>query len=74
MSRFPYKPSEADAPRGPVISPEAKQKIENYIGSVEKEGGKILLDGRGYTVPDYPEGNFIGPTVVEVTTDMSAYQ
>lgn len=59
---------------GPVIAPAAKERIEGLIGSVEKEGGKILLDGRGYTVADYPNGNFVGPTVVEATTDMSAYK
>ncbi|WVF72915.1 methylmalonate-semialdehyde dehydrogenase (acylating) [Kwoniella sp. CBS 6097] len=59
---------------GPVISPEAKARVENYIASVDKEGGKILLDGRGRTVPEYPNGNFVGPTIVECTTDMSAYK
>ncbi|WWC64491.1 methylmalonate-semialdehyde dehydrogenase (acylating) [Kwoniella dejecticola CBS 10117] len=59
---------------GPVISPQAKAKIEHYIGTVEQEGGKILLDGRGLTVPEYPNGNFVGPTVVEATVDMSAYK
>ncbi|WWD03745.1 methylmalonate-semialdehyde dehydrogenase (acylating) [Kwoniella europaea PYCC6329] len=59
---------------GPVISPQAKAKIEQYIASVEKEGGKILLDGRGLTVPEYPNGNFVGPTVVEATVDMTAYK
>ncbi|WRT70152.1 methylmalonate-semialdehyde dehydrogenase (acylating) [Kwoniella shivajii] len=59
---------------GPVISSQAKAKIEHYISTVEEEGGKILLDGRGVTVPEYPNGNFIGPTVVEATVDMSAYK
>ncbi|TXT06001.1 hypothetical protein VHUM_03762 [Vanrija humicola] len=59
---------------GPVISPQAKERITSFIDSVPKEGGKILLDGRGYQVADYPEGNFVGPTVVECTTEMSAYK
>ncbi|KAL1412370.1 hypothetical protein Q8F55_000115 [Vanrija albida] len=59
---------------GPVISPQAKERIETFISSVPKEGGKILLDGRDFKVADYPEGNFVGPTVVECTTDMSAYK
>jgi malonate-semialdehyde dehydrogenase (acetylating)/methylmalonate-semialdehyde dehydrogenase len=64
---------EAGADLGPVISPQAKERIESLIASVETEGGKILLDGRGRVVPEYPEGNFVGPTVVECTTEMSAY-
>jgi len=63
----------ADIP--PVISPESKQRIERLIGSAEAEGAKILLDGRGVTVESYPDGNFVGPTIItEMTPDMEAYQ
>ncbi|BEI86890.1 hypothetical protein CcaverHIS002_0702360 [Cutaneotrichosporon cavernicola] len=65
---------EQGADLGPVISPQAKERIEGLIASVETEGGKILLDGRGVEVPGYPAGNFVGPTVVEVDTNMSAYK
>lgn len=41
---------------------------------METQGGKILLDGRGCSVAEYPDGNFVGPTIVEVTTDMDAYK
>lgn len=57
-----------------MISPQAKERIESFIASVDKEGGKILLDGRNFSVSDYPEGTFVGPSLVEVTTDMQAYQ
>ena len=65
---------EADVNSGPVISPQAKERIEAAIASVETQGGKILLDGRGCSVAEYPDGNFVGPTIVEVTTDMDAYK
>jgi len=29
----------------------------------------VLLDGRNYKHPEYPNGNFFGPTVVEVPVD-----
>lgn len=64
----------ADGRSGPVISPDAKARIEKLIQSVDDEGGKILLDGRGVKVQGYPNGNWVGPTVVECTTDMSAYK
>jgi len=64
----------ADVESGPVISPQAKERIEAAIASVETQGGKILLDGRGCTVAEYPDGSFVGPTIVEVTTDMDAYK
>jgi malonate-semialdehyde dehydrogenase (acetylating)/methylmalonate-semialdehyde dehydrogenase len=59
---------------GPLISPHAKARVESIIGSVTEEGGKILLDGRGITVPGYEKGNFVGPTVVEAVRDMRAYK
>ncbi len=40
----------ADADLGPVISPEAKQKILELIQSGVKEGADLLLDGRNITV------------------------
>ena len=44
---------------GPVISPQARERIEELIASAEQEGAKILLDGRGYRPDGYPSGNFV---------------
>ncbi|KZS95962.1 methylmalonate-semialdehyde dehydrogenase [Sistotremastrum niveocremeum HHB9708] len=65
---------EEGADLGPVISPAAKKRIIGLISSVEEEGGKILLDGRHIDVPEYPNGNFVGPTVVEAVVSMKAYK
>lgn len=65
---------EPGADLGPLISPHAKTRVESIIQSVNDEGGKILLDGRGIKVPGYEKGNFIGPTVVEAVRDMRAYK
>ncbi|PAV22269.1 Methylmalonate-semialdehyde dehydrogenase [Pyrrhoderma noxium] len=65
---------EEGADLGPLISPVAKQRVTNLIASVEEEGGRIHLDGRNIVVPGYPNGNFVGPTVVEATVDMRAYK
>jgi malonate-semialdehyde dehydrogenase (acetylating)/methylmalonate-semialdehyde dehydrogenase len=59
---------------GPVISPAAKEKIEGLIASCEEEGGKILLDGRGHKVVGYPEGNWVGPTVLEAKEGMKCHE
>ncbi|KAL5534352.1 hypothetical protein ACEPAG_814 [Sanghuangporus baumii] len=59
---------------GPLISPAAKQRVVGLISSVEEEGGRIPLDGRHVEVLGYPDGNFVGPTIVEVTVDMKAYK
>lgn len=53
---------EADV--GPVISSAARQRIFSLLDSAEKEGAKILLDGRKHVVPGYENGYFVGPTIV----------
>ncbi|KAG0150254.1 hypothetical protein CROQUDRAFT_652693 [Cronartium quercuum f. sp. fusiforme G11] len=59
---------------GPVISPQAKKNIEALIGSAEKEGGKILLDGRNVRVEGHPDGNWVGPTIIQGKPGMSCYE
>ena len=57
---------------GSVISAEAKKRIENYIAQAEKDGAKILLDGRKTTVPGKEGGYYVGATIIDhVTIDMS---
>ena len=66
---------EAGADVGPVISPASRARIESLIGSAEAEGATILLDGRGAKPEKYPDGNWVGPTViVDVTPDMACYR
>lgn len=56
---------------GPVISAEAKARIEGYIAEAEAEGAVILLDGRNVTVPGREGGFYLGPTVIDhVRPDM----
>ncbi|KAJ7630790.1 Aldehyde/histidinol dehydrogenase [Roridomyces roridus] len=59
---------------GPLISPAAKDRVTGLIASAEEQGGKILLDGRNVQVPDYPKGNFVGPTILQADTSMKCYQ
>src|SRR6266480_5417880 len=54
---------EKGADLGPVISPQAKQRIEDIIESAEKEGATIYLDGRGYKPEKYPNGNWVSVDV-----------
>jgi malonate-semialdehyde dehydrogenase (acetylating)/methylmalonate-semialdehyde dehydrogenase len=57
---------------GAVISAEAKARIEGYITEAEKQGAKILVDGRNYVVKGKENGFYVGPTVIDyVTPDMS---
>ena len=60
---------------GPVISAEAKARIESYITEAEKMGATILVDGRGYKVKGKENGYYVGPTLIDhVTPDMRIAQ
>merc|ERR1711902_324390 len=62
---------EPNADLGPLISPEAKTKVERLITSAEDQGADILLDGRNLKVEKYPNGNFVSPTIIgNMTPDM----
>ena len=57
---------------GAVISKAAKDRIEDYISQAERDGAKILVDGRGAMVEGKEGGTYVGPTVIDyVTPDMS---
>lgn len=57
---------------GAVISKESKERIEKYIGEAEKDGAKILVDGRGAKVEGKENGTYVGPTVIDyVKPEMS---
>ncbi len=57
---------------GAVISKESKTRIEGYITEAEKNGAKILLDGRNAKVKGKENGTYVGPTVIDyVKPEMS---
>ena len=50
---------------GPVISREAKERIERYITEAEEGGATVLVDGRNATVKGRENGYYIGPTLID---------
>ncbi|MDA0136810.1 CoA-acylating methylmalonate-semialdehyde dehydrogenase [Solirubrobacter sp. CPCC 204708] len=55
---------------GPLVSPEARDRVKDYIGRGE---GQVVVDGRELKVEG--DGFFVGPTLIDnVTTDMSVYR
>jgi malonate-semialdehyde dehydrogenase (acetylating)/methylmalonate-semialdehyde dehydrogenase len=50
---------------GPVITPQSKERVESLIALGEKEGAKVLLDGRNSKIPKYESGNFVKPTILD---------
>lgn len=49
---------------GPLISPQAKERVNRLIQSGVDEGAQLLLDGRNVKVQGYENGNFVGPTII----------
>jgi malonate-semialdehyde dehydrogenase (acetylating)/methylmalonate-semialdehyde dehydrogenase len=50
---------------GPVITPQSKVRVESLIGAGEKQGAKVLLDGRNAKGAKYERGNFVKPTILD---------
>ena len=50
---------------GAVISKKAKERIEGYISEAEKQGAKVLVDGRNAVVPGKENGYYVGPTIID---------
>jgi malonate-semialdehyde dehydrogenase (acetylating)/methylmalonate-semialdehyde dehydrogenase len=60
---------------GPVVTAAAKERIVGLIGSGAEQGAELAVDGRGYTVPGYENGFFVGPTVIDrVRPEMDVYR
>jgi len=66
---------EAASEMGPVVTPEARDRIVGLIDAGEKQGGQVTVDGRSISVPGHEKGFFVGPTVVDhVKPDMDVYR
>lgn len=66
--------AEAGTDVGPLVSRAAKQRVLGLIETGEQEGARLVLDGRGVSVPGYEHGNFVGPTIfADVRPEMSVY-
>lgn len=49
---------------GPVISQQARERIERYVGEAEQDGARVLVDGRNANGPE-GRGFYFGPTVID---------
>ncbi|OFA33465.1 methylmalonate-semialdehyde dehydrogenase (acylating) [Glaciecola punicea] len=72
------KPGLWDDPKagfGPLISAQAKARVLALIESGKQAGATCLVDGSQFSLAQYEQGNWIGPTVfTNVSTDMEIYQ
>jgi malonate-semialdehyde dehydrogenase (acetylating)/methylmalonate-semialdehyde dehydrogenase len=70
----PYTAGE-DVDFGPVITAQARDRINGLIGSGVDQGAKLVIDGRGIKIQGYENGFFVGPSLFDnVTADMEIYK
>ena len=69
----PYTDEKSDF--GPLNNKAHYEKVLGYIDAGEKEGAKLLSDGRNMKLQGYENGYFVGPTIFdEVKPDMKIYK
>ncbi|CUS49305.1 MAG: malonate-semialdehyde dehydrogenase (acetylating) IolA [Idiomarinaceae bacterium HL-53] len=67
--------NDKNAAYGPLISPQAKQRVLDMIQKGKEEGAECLVDGTDCKVEGFPDGNWVGPTFfTKVTKEMTIYQ
>ncbi|MDR2996856.1 MAG: CoA-acylating methylmalonate-semialdehyde dehydrogenase [Microbacterium sp.] len=60
---------------GPLITGEHRDRVAGYVDIAERDGGRIVVDGRGCTVEGHEDGFWFGPTLIDdLPTTSRAYQ
>jgi malonate-semialdehyde dehydrogenase (acetylating)/methylmalonate-semialdehyde dehydrogenase len=54
-----------DSQMGPLVSAGQKKGVLDWIEKGVKEGAKLVLDGRGVTVPGAENGYYVGPSIFD---------
>jgi malonate-semialdehyde dehydrogenase (acetylating)/methylmalonate-semialdehyde dehydrogenase len=67
--------TDPEAEMGPLVTAAHRDKVKGYVDRGEKEGAKLVVDGRGMSLQGYEDGFFIGGSLFDnVTTDMTIYK
>ena len=60
---------------GPLVTKEHLSKVKGYVDIGEKEGAKLIVDGRNFKIQGYEKGYYIGGCLFDhVTKDMRIYK
>ncbi|NCX00825.1 MAG: CoA-acylating methylmalonate-semialdehyde dehydrogenase [Actinobacteria bacterium] len=64
----------AGADMGPLVTSVHRDKVASYVDAGEREGAKLVVDGRNPKVDGATNGFWLGPTLFDnVTKEMSIY-
>ena len=67
--------SDPQADYGPLVTKAHLNKVKDYVDLGVKEGAKLLVDGRGFKLQGYENGNFMGGCLFDdVKPDMRIYK
>jgi malonate-semialdehyde dehydrogenase (acetylating)/methylmalonate-semialdehyde dehydrogenase len=67
--------TDPEAEMGPLVTGQHLAKVRGYIDQGEREGAKLIVDGRNFRMQGYENGYFLGGTLFDhVTTDMTIYK
>ncbi len=50
---------------GPLVTESARNRVAGFIGTAERDGAGLVVDGRDITVRGHEGGFFLGPTLVD---------
>jgi malonate-semialdehyde dehydrogenase (acetylating)/methylmalonate-semialdehyde dehydrogenase len=60
---------------GPLVTAQARDRVQGYVDLGVKEGAELVVDGRGLKVAGFEDGFFLGGTLFDrVTPEMKIYQ
>ena len=64
-----------EADMGPLVTAQHRERVAGYIGAGVEEGARLVVDGRGLTVPGHESGFFLGGSLFDhVTPSMKIYR
>jgi malonate-semialdehyde dehydrogenase (acetylating)/methylmalonate-semialdehyde dehydrogenase len=67
--------TDPEAEMGPLVTAQHRDKVKGYIDQGEREGAKLLVDGRGFKMQGYENGFFLGGTLFDqVTPEMTIWK
>ncbi|MBI1944431.1 MAG: CoA-acylating methylmalonate-semialdehyde dehydrogenase [Deltaproteobacteria bacterium] len=60
---------------GPLITKQHRDRVAGFVDAGEKDGAKVVVDGRALKVPGHERGFFLGPCLLDdVQPGMSVYR
>jgi len=57
--------TDPEAEMGPLVTRQHLDRVHGYIDQGEREGAKLVVDGRGFKMQGYEDGFFIGGTLFD---------